>query len=442
MTGRDTIFALASGIGRAGVAVVRLSGPMAGRALEALTGVDLPEPRRAALRTISTASGGVIDKALTLWFPGPRSFTGEDVAEFQVHGGRAVLTLLFGALGALPDLRPAEPGEFSRRAFENGRMDLTEAEGLADLISAETEAQRRQALRQMEGQLGQLYDGWRVELISAMAAQEAAVDFPDEDLPTDLLQGVGRRVEALRAAIRQHLDDRRAGERLREGLSVAILGEPNVGKSSLINVLARREAAIVSAQPGTTRDVVEIQLELEGLLVTLADTAGLRAAAEEIEAEGIRRAYGRAERADLKLVLVEAASLPYIHNDVAALLDDRALLVANKAEVASPEPVWRGRRVFAVSARTGAGIADLLREIGLFLAHDVGAADTVGITRERHRHALTEALAALDRFSMAPYPELAAEDLRLAARALGRITGRVDVEDILDDLFRTFCIGK
>lgn len=443
MTGRSTVFALASGAGRAGVAVVRVSGRMAGRALESLTGRAVPPARNAVLRRLRTPAGEPIDSALVLWFPAPASFTGEDVAEFQVHGGRAVLALLFDSLSALPDLRPAEPGEFSRRAFENGLLDLTEAEGLADLVSAETEAQRRQALRQMDGQLGRLYDSWRADLIAAMAEQEAAVDFPDEDLPPDLLARVGRRVDALRTAIRAHLEDRRAGERLREGLSVVILGQPNVGKSSLLNALAGRDAAIVSSRPGTTRDVVEVQLDLGGLPVTVADTAGLRSAAEEIETEGIRRALDRANRADLKLIVVEAARTPYVPSDLAALLDDRALIVANKADLASDAArFFQHRPIVPVSAATGWGINALLAEIQAFFERDLAPVGSLGITRARHRQALEDAEAALIRFSAAADPELAAEDLRLAARALGRITGRVDVEDILDILFGAFCIGK
>jgi len=443
VSGRATIFALASGAGRAGVAVVRLSGPDAGRALQVLTGLALPVPRRAVLRDLRARSGEVIDKSLILWFPAPASFTGEDVVELHVHGGRAVLNFVFAELSALPWLRPADPGEYSRRAFENNRLDLTAAEGLADLVAAETEMQRRQALRQMEGRLGDLYESWRSDLVGAMAQLEALVDFPDEDLPDGLISGVGQRVQALEAAISAHLDDNRAGERLRDGLSVVILGAPNVGKSSFLNTLAGRDAAIVSATPGTTRDIVEVHLDLGGLPVALADTAGLRETADDIEAEGIRRALRHAERADLKLIMLEAGPAPYLPADLVAELDDNALLVGTKADLVSSSALaHEGRRIWPVSVRSGSGMDALLAEVQTRLSARFASSGTVGITRIRHRQALEEALLGLRRYDSAPYPELGAEDLRLAARHIGRITGRVDVEDILDVLFGTFCIGK
>lgn len=297
-----TIYALATAPGRAAIAVVRVSGPAAAAALIALAG-PLPAPRTAALRQLRDVDGQPIDQALVLWFPAPASETGEDMAEFQVHGGRAVVEAVLRALGAIPGLRPAEPGEFARRAFANGKLDLTAAEGLADLVAAETDAQRRQALHQLEGGLAHLYDGWRRTLIDLSARLEAAIDFPDEGLPTDLTAGVARSIDDLAVQVRAHLDDGRRGERLREGFHVAIIGRPNVGKSSLLNRLARREAAIVAPEPGTTRDVIEVSLDLDGLPVTVADTAGVRDAGGAVEREGMRRARRTADQADLKILI-------------------------------------------------------------------------------------------------------------------------------------------
>ncbi len=315
----DTIFALSSARGRAGVAVVRASGPEAGAAIAALTGASPPAPRAAALRAINDpATGEPIDRGLVLWFPAPASVTGEDVAEFHVHGSRAVLDSLLLALGALPGLAPAPAGGFTRRAFDNGKLDLTEVEGLADLIDAETEAQRRQALRQMDGALGALYEGWREDLVRSLAHVEAAIDFPDEAVPEDLIDLVRPDLDRLAAAIRAHLDDSHRGELLRDGLSVAIVGAPNAGKSSFLNAVARREVAIVSAAAGTTRDVIEVRVDLGGYPVLLADTAGLRevvdaegcgdVAVDPVEAEGMRRALARAEQADLKIVVIDGTA--------------------------------------------------------------------------------------------------------------------------------------
>lgn len=434
----DTIFALASGAGRAGVAVLRVSGAEAGAALLRLSGRPLPPPRRAARVRLAAADGETIDDGLALWFPAPRSFTGEDVAEFQVHGGRAVVAALGEALLAL-GLRPAEPGEFSRRAFANGKMDLTAAEGMADLVDAETAAQRRQALRQMDGALVRLYEGWRERLVRAQAHFEAAIDFPDEDLPAGLDAAVRGALADLTAAMAGHLADGHRGERLRDGVEVTIIGAPNVGKSSLLNRLARREAAIVSATAGTTRDVVEVHLDLGGYPVVLADTAGLRAAAEEIEGEGIRRARQRAARADLKLAVFDATAA--VDEETARLVDDDTVVVVNKADAAGAATEIAGRPALAVSAATGAGLETLLAAVEAEVARRFASGGAV-MTRTRHRAAVEEGLAAIRRAMAAPLPELAAEDLRLAARAIGRITGRVDVEELLDVIFRDFCIGK
>ncbi|WP_158047740.1 tRNA uridine-5-carboxymethylaminomethyl(34) synthesis GTPase MnmE [Skermanella pratensis] len=439
-----TIFAPATAPGRGGVAIVRVSGPRAGDALTTLSGRPLPAPRIAAVaRLADPRSGEFLDQGLVLWFPAPRSFTGEDVAELHVHGGRAVVAGLIDALSALPGFRIAEPGEFSRRGFENGKFDLTAAEAIADLVDAETSAQRRQALRQMEGELGRLYEDWRHRLTHALAHLEADIDFPDEDLPEGVSDQVRPVLESLIAGLRAHLDDKHRGERLRDGIHIAILGAPNAGKSSLLNALARREAAIVSERAGTTRDVVEVHLDLGGYPVVLADTAGLREAADEIESEGIRRALARAAQADLKLAVFDATSLPDLDAQTLAVVDEDALVVLNKCDRAAvPEMAVGGRATSAVSAVTGTGLAELLERLTAEVVRRFEAPGVPALTRARHRSALEECVASLERALSAPLPELAAEDVRIAIRALGRITGRVDVEDLLDVIFRDFCIGK
>jgi tRNA modification GTPase len=375
-----------------------------------------------------------------LVFPGPGSYTGEDVAELHVHGSRAVLASLMEALGRLEGLRIAEPGEFTRRAFLNGKLDLAAAEGVADLVAAETAAQRRQALRQLGGALGARTEAWRARLVRTLARLEAAIDFPEEGLPSDIESDVSRETSALAAEISAALADARTGERLREGLSVAIVGPPNVGKSSLLNALARRDAAIVSATAGTTRDIIELHLDLDGWPMVLADTAGIRDTSDEVEAEGVRRARARAERADLKLVVVEAQDAGAQLTALGPLATEGALVVANKADLGE---LLAPAGALAVSARTGAGmpalIARLQEEAEMRLG---GAAAAPIVTRARHREALEEAKEALARAGQTRETELKAEDLRLAARALGRIAGRVDVEDLLDVIFREFCIGK
>ncbi len=434
----DTIAALASGAGRAGVAVIRVSGARAEAALRALTGgAPPPPPRRAALRRLSGESD--IDDALVLWFPGPRSFTGEDVAELHVHGGPAVVAAALEALWALPGVRPAEAGEFTLRAFANGKLDLTQAEALADLIDAETEGQRRQALRQMRGALSDLYEGWRERLIEAAALLEVAIDFPDEDLPQDLADRVAPRLAALERDMRAHLRDSGRGERIRDGYRIAILGAPNAGKSSLLNVLAGREAAIVSDIPGTTRDVVEARLVLAGYPVWIADTAGLRAAADAIEAEGVRRALARAEEADLRLWLVPPGEAPPA--DFAALRRPGDLLLATKADLGGKA---QGDADLTISARTGAGVLELEQRLSAAVIAALGAEEAPALTRARHRRLIEDAAQALarGRAALVNGPELAAEDVRAAAAALGRITGRIDVEDLLDEIFSSFCIGK
>ena len=440
----DTIYALSSGGGRAAIAVIRVSGPAAAEALTRLGGAPLPAPRRAVARRFrQPETGEPIDRGLALWFPGPASATGEDVAEFHVHGGPAVIDSLLGALAAVPGLRPAEPGAFTRRAFEAGRLDLTEAEGIADLVAAETEAQRRQALTQMEGGLHRLYDGWRARLMETMAHVEAAIDFSDQDLGDDPLAAAPR-LAALEAEIAAHLDDAQRGERLRTGFTIAIVGAPNTGKSSLLNRLSGREAAIVSARAGTTRDVVEVRLDLAGWPLTLADTAGLRESRDEIESEGVRRALDRAASADLTVVVFDGALWPEADTPSVALLGAAALPVLNKSDLlARPAPATiGGNRVCAVSCLTGAGVDALLETLADEIARRYPAGGAPALTRARHRQAVVECRAALARAIAGPADERLAEELRLAARALGRITGQVDVEAVLDLVFRDFCIGK
>jgi len=441
----DTIYALSSAAGRAGIAVIRLSGPGALAALRQIVIGALPAPREVGLRRLRHPQTGVeLDRGMVLLFPAPRSFTGEDVAELHIHGGRAVVRSLLEALASCDGLRPAEAGEFARRAFEHGKLDLTAAEGLADLVNAETEAQRRQALRQLRGELGALYERWRATLLRALAHMEAHIDFPEEDLPPDLAEQMQSTIAGLSAEIDRHLQDERRGERLRDGISVVILGPPNVGKSSLLNALAGRPAAIVAAKAGTTRDVIEVQMDLAGYPVTIADTAGLRDSDDEIESEGVRRARARAGEADLKILMIDAISTPHIAPELSVLADRDAFFAINKCDLTPVPPDLRlcDRPTFAISAHTGAGLEALLAALREAVIERAGLAEAPAITRQRHRLALEQCRDALQRALAAPGLELLAEDLRLALRAVGRITGRVDVEDLLDVIFREFCIGK
>lgn len=440
----DTIFAPATAPGRAGVAVIRLSGPAAGPVLGRLADFGEPPPPRRAARCLlrDPADGRILDDGLALWFPGPASFTGEDVAELHVHGGRATVEAVLEVLARQPGLRPAAPGEFSRRAFFAGKLDLAEAEGLADLVDAETESQRRQALRQLRGGLSERLEAWRTALIRVAGHVEAAIDFADEDVPADAADRAVGEIAELESTIRDFLRDSRRGERLRDGLHVAIVGAPNAGKSSLLNALAERDAAIVSETAGTTRDVIEVRLDLGGWPVVLADTAGLRRAASEVEEEGVRRARERARSADLRIVVFDGTRPP----DPAGLEllgGGGALAVVNKTDLGGPAPPdVTGVPAVGVSALTGAGLAGLLRRVEDRAAEAMAVGEHAPLTRVRHRAALEECAEALERARRADGPELAAEDLRLAARALGRITGRVDVEDVLDAVFAEFCIGK
>jgi tRNA modification GTPase len=434
----DTIFALASGAGRAGIGVVRLSGPGSGPALIALAGA-LPPPRTAGLKRLAW-QGLEIDRALLLWFPAPASFTGEDVAEIHLHGGLAVREALFAALQAF-GLRPAEPGEFSRRAVENGKLDLTRAEAIADLVDAETETQRLAALRQYDGALADLYEGWRAELIMALGRAEAAIDFADDGVGEAEFEAARGAAVRLSQQIKAHLDDGGRGEALREGVRLAIIGPPNAGKSSLLNALARRDVAIVSDIAGTTRDVIEVRLDLGGVLVLASDTAGLRTSSDVIESEGVRRALARAREAHLTLLLLDGSAA----DPRAGVPDDLApdFTVWNKSDLLNGSGAPHVG--ISISLKTGAGL-DLLQALLRQKVQQKFAGpesiNNLALTRPRHRAALTEALAALTHAQDAAEPELLAEDLRLAMRAVGRITGRVDVEEVLDFVFRDFCIGK
>jgi tRNA modification GTPase len=425
----ETIFALASGSARAAIAVMRLSGPASGATVAALCGGVLPAPRRAVLRRLHDTSGEMLDHALVLWFPGPGSYTGEDCAELHLHGGRAVIDGVAHAL-IQNGLRPAEPGEFTRRAFLNGRMDLVEAEAIHDLIAAESEAQRRQALRQLEGELGALYQDWADRLRGILAFQEALIDFPDEDLPPEVEHQLLATLRSVRAEIAIHLNDAGRGEKLREGLFFAITGAPNVGKSTLINALAERDVAIVSEIPGTTRDALETRVILGGVPVTLVDTAGLRETTDSIEAEGVRRALARARDADLAMTVIEAGSL--------APDNPGDLLIANKADLDRPGPDGALR----ISAKTGLGLPELRIRLASAARQMTESNGPPPLTQARHRAALLTAVEHLDAADQAELPELRGEDLRLAMRALARITGHVGVEDILDTVFSRFCIGK
>ena len=406
--------------------------------MSALAG-SLPPPRFARrTRFADPASGERLDDGLVLWFPGPNSATGEDVAEFHLHGSRAVVAAVVRVLGVL-GLRLAEPGEFTRRAFLNGKLDLLQAEAVADLAAAETEAQRRQALRQLAGELGGLYRGWSHRLTRLLAHLEAAIDFPDEDLPAEIEDRMLGETEVLIAEIGRHLADGHQGERLRDGIMVAILGPPNAGKSSLLNRIARREAAITSPVAGTTRDIVEVAIDLGGYPVVLADTAGLRASDDVLEQEGLRRALRRAEEAEIRLFVFDARC-PAEADGASAWPGPDTILVANKIDLVAAH-CDLPNAALPISALTGEGIDALLSALGARVVQNYRMEAPV-LTRARHRQALEEAALSLRRALDAPLPELRAEDLRLALRSLGHITGAVDVEDLLDVIFRDFCIGK
>lgn len=442
----DTIFALATASGRAAVAVVRLSGPASGGVLQSLTGKAVPAARRASLRRLMAKDGRALDEALVIWTPGPGSYTGEDAAELHLHGGPAIVE---GVIQALHDLglRLAEPGEFTRRAFENGKLDLAQAEAVADLVDAETEGQARQALGQLGGALSQRYEAWRGQLVQALAMLEAAVDFPDEELPADVADRARPPLEALLAEISEALADEGRGRRVREGFRVALIGAPNAGKSSLLNALAGRDAAIVTATPGTTRDVIEIPMVLGGYKVLLADTAGVRDTEEAIEAEGVRRARAWADGADLRLWAVDqSASGDW--RQAYGLARPGDLLLLTKADLPPgadrSDVLAVGLESLVISTLAPDDIRKVREVLEQRVVSALGSGEAPLATRIRHGESLREAQLRLSRAldALEPAVELAAEDVRLAARALARVTGRIGAEDILDVVFSSFCIGK
>ena len=425
----DTIFALASAPGKAGVSVIRVSGPDAGRVAVTIAG-GLPEPRHASLRRLRGADGGFVDEALVLFFPGPNSFTGEDVVEFQCHGSVAIANALLREMGHLQDVRLAEPGEFTRRALENGRLDLTQVEALSDLIEAETETQRRQALKVLSGGLSGRVSVWREKLIRAAALLEAVIDFADEDVPVDVGPEAGALISEVLAGLNEELAGLEAAERIRTGFEVAIIGPPNAGKSTLLNRLAGREAAITSDVAGTTRDVIEVRMDIGGLAVTLLDTAGLRETEDRVEAIGVARARARAEAADMRVHLLE--------HDEAPLVEFRSGDIRRlpKRDVADAD---------GVSGLTGAGIEALIAEIRAVLTHRTAHAGLAN--RERHREMLSQGGHHLGKAEslLAGGPDLydvTSEEVRLALRRLEGLVGHVDVEHLLDEIFSRFCLGK
>ena len=442
----QTIFALSSGSGKAGIAIIRISGNRALKTLTRVTGLKSPVARLAhRIKIRKSETKGIVDDGLALFFPAPKSFTGEDVVELHLHGSRAVLNELTLLLCEDAEVRLAEAGEFTRRAFDNGKLDLTAAEGLADLVNAETAFQRIQAQRQMRGELAALYEDWRKRLIRGIALFEAEIDFSDEELPKNLRNQVDDIVLELQESVDLHLSDSLRGRLVREGFYIAIIGPPNAGKSSLLNRLARRDVAIVSETAGTTRDVIEVNLDLSGYSVTLADTAGLRNLTGGIEAEGVIRALDRAHTANLRLVVFDGEKWPDL--DVATLdvyNEGNVVAVVNKVDLGFEQGVREEPAIpiLGISARTGEGVDDLLKLLTERVSECCQPGHGPVITRHRHEIALRECSAALQRYNTSQSPELAAEDLRLASRSLGKITGQFHVDEILDVIFKEFCIGK
>uniref|UniRef100_A0A1X7V7Q2 TrmE-type G domain-containing protein n=1 Tax=Amphimedon queenslandica TaxID=400682 RepID=A0A1X7V7Q2_AMPQE len=475
----DTVFALSSGQGKCGVAVIRVSGPRASDVILNLGQFkSLPKPRAATLRRLrDPLSGDIIDHGLSIWFPGPNSFTGEDCVEFHVHGGKAVISSVLNSLSSLPGLKHAEPGDFTKRALLNGKLDLTEVEGLSDLIHAETEAQRKQALRQMKGDLSKLYNGWSESLLKSLANVEAIIDFgEDENIEEGLLEQVCRQIEELSKEIQSHLQDGRRGERLRSGIQVTIIGAPNAGKSSLLNILCQRPAAIVSPYAGTTRDVIESSLDISGYPVVISDTAGLRQVSDPVEKEGIKRAVERVESADLNILIVDSSLCkdnlstlqcpepevlkklcsmnPSVSEErvLERLNHNNTLIVMNKTDLLPSSHTIapdNSNLICWVSCTTRKGIEnflDVLKNRLQMLGGDP-LADSPHLTQQRHRHHLQDCSCSIQRFlDCVKKGEsdivVAAEELRSALKEIGRITGKTDVEEILDVIFKDFCIGK
>ncbi|KCZ91766.1 tRNA uridine-5-carboxymethylaminomethyl(34) synthesis GTPase MnmE [Hyphomonas johnsonii] len=444
MSERDTICALASGAPPAAIAILRLSGPQVRMLAEQHLACGVPAPRHATLTDMTDADGALVDRGLAVFMPGPGSYTSEDTLELYLHGGAAVIAHALATLTAHAGVRIAEPGEYTRRAFEAGKLDLTEAEGVADIIEAETRAQKAQALRQLGGGLSETYATWRTELTGVLALVEVAIDFPDEgDAPDNTTAPILKKLDRVISEIKSALGDGGIGERIRDGFRVAIIGAPNAGKSTLLNRLARRDAAIVNSAAGTTRDVIEVRRVMGGHVVWIADTAGLRATDDEIEAEGVRRAEQAARDADLRLFLVDGAA-----PDTSALSTDYKtdtdLVVLNKSDIGSLPPGIVADHV--ISARSGDGVADLEQAIAAFVGRQAASVEAPVITRQRHRARLEDGLRSLetarDMLAEGVGAELAAEDVRMALRQLGSIIGTVGVEDVLGAVFSEFCIGK
>ena len=442
-----TIYALSSGPGISGIAVIRISGQETSKAIELLTGKPVPNPRVATLRKINKINTSeLIDEGIILWFPGPESYTGEDMAEIQVHGSKAVIDALHSSISDIANCRLAEPGEFTKLAFQNGKINLLKAESVADLISSETEIQRQQAIKIMNGKSADQFNFLREKLLKILSHVEAKIDFPDEDLPNDILKEIKKSSDEVLTNIEKILDDQKVGERIREGFKIAILGPTNAGKSSLLNHLSNRDVAIISEIAGTTRDVIETHLNIDGYPVIVSDTAGIRESKNEIERKGIKLSLNRAEEADLKLVVVDAKN-PDFNDVLKGLLDENAILVINKSDLLEGdiEPEIKKLNHVLISIKQNLNIDELILKIKDNLKNKFISSDDILITRERHRQHLEQCLEHLKNFNKKNEVEdfdKAAEDLRLATRHLGMIVGKVDVEEILGSIFNDFCIGK
>jgi len=442
-----TIFALSTGPGTSGIAVIRISGEETSKIIKLLTGKTIPKPRVATLRKINKINTSeLIDEGLILWFPGPESYTGEDMAEIQVHGSKAVVEALHSTLSDIENCRLAEPGEFTKLAFQNGKINLLKAESIADLISSETEIQRQQAIKIMNGKSADQFNYLRDKLLKILAHVEAKIDFPEEDLPNNILDEIKNSSDEVIIKIKKILNDQKVGERIREGFKIAILGPTNAGKSSLMNHLSNRDVAIVSEIAGTTRDVIETHLNLDGYPVTISDTAGIRDSKDEIEKKGIKLSLNRAEEADLKLVVVEAKNLEFT-DILKGLLDDNAILVVNKSDLLEKDidPQIKKINHVLISIKENKNVEELISKIKNNLKNKFISSDDILITRERHRQHLQQCLDHINNFNQKKEIEdfdKAAEDLRLATRHLGMIVGKVDVEEILGSIFNDFCIGK
>ena len=442
-----TIFALSSGPGLSGIAVIRISGTKTSDIIKLLTNEILPVPRMAVLRKINNINTSeLIDEGIILWFPGPQSYTGEDMAELHVHGSKSVIAAIHLTLSKIKDCRMADPGEFTKRAFQNGKINLLKAESISDLISAETEIQRQQALKIMKGDSSQIFNELREKLLKILAHIEAKIDFPDENLPKDVLQNIKKTSQDVSYKIQKILDDDKVGERIREGFKIAILGPTNAGKSSLLNHLSKRDVAIVSEVAGTTRDVIETHLNIDGFPVILSDTAGIRESKNEIEKKGIKLALDKAEDADLKLIVIDAKSVDF-KGILKDLMDDNAILVINKSDLLDNNLNQELKKIehVLVSIKDNQNLEDLISKIKDKLKNKFITNDDILITRERHRQHLEQCFEFLKNFDEKNQDEdfdKAAEDLRLATRHLGMIVGKVDVEEILGTIFNDFCIGK